>query len=687
MRPLLSLFLSRTSAFFPLAALCCIASAQAGATPPTPATTPSAEQKSTGLKVDSTSGTVPGYVMTTPPKIDGVLDADEWKDVPEFEGLVDASNGGPVPYQGQFWLAYDTKYIYFAAKLPDDKPKEIKATEYRTNVSLSGNDDVAIIVDPFGTLTDFNVFQINPRGATNARIVGGRAAKREWVGEIEAKSRITDTGWETEVRIPWSIMKLPPSGPRDVRFNVYRYSPKYGRDTSWKLIDNGHSQDTPHWTNVTVPPGPPKVLQFLPYNYSGYAPDGAVSNMGLDLKTGLTDDLDFAGTLNPDFRNIENQVLSLDFSYFERLAGESRPFFLEGGNYFHTSNDAPIFTSQRINGFDAGEKVYGKIGPKTDLAVLNTSDFTHQNNLVFDAFNQISTHTSFRAAFADMNRPELKNDAYHWEYRSDRGPWTAYYQNAGTTDSDSGRGVRHNPGIAYSNGNYGGYFEYSSVTQNFNPRLGFAPQTGFHGLGGDMNLGHNLLHGPIQQENYNVFWKGWDKFDGGGTYLHELTFSTDHALRSGTDIGFSYDATEFDGFKDHVVGIGITRPWNDNYRKWSVNYNTGQVEGTDYKSSGLNFQYRPTEMMQIVSSYQVVNHLGTHQQAIVSANYDLGSDRSISGRAIMRDSDWNAYVAYRRSGNAGMEYFLILGDPNAPKWRSSLILKVTFPLQMFLGKH
>ena len=667
-------------------AISSVASAQTPATTVTQQTPSQTASAPSGPKADPNTGYVIGYVMATPPKIDGVIEDSEWASVPKFDGLVDAQSGASVPLTGTFWLGYDTKYIYFAARLPDNDPKSIKATEYRTNVSLEGNDDVALVIDPFGNLQDFNVFQINPRGATNCQIAGGRAAKREWLGNIEAKSRITAQGWETEARIPWAIMKLPAAGPHEIRFNTFRFSPKFGRDTSWKVMNNNHVQNTPHWTNVDVPPGAPKVLQFLPYNYSGYAPGGAVSNMGLDLKTGLTDDLDFAGSVNPDFRNIENQVLSLDFSYFERLAGESRPFFLEGGQYFHTSNDAPIFTSQRISAFDAGEKIYGKLGQKTDLALLNTSDFTHQNNLVFDALNQISTHKSIRVAFADMDRPDLKNQAYHWEYRTDRGPWSFYYQNAGTSDTQDGRGVRHNPGINYGNGNYNGFFEYSSVTSGFDPRLGFAPQRDFHGLNGDMDLNHNLAHGPIQQEEYNLLYRGWNKFEG-GTFLHEMAFSANANFRSGNSIALSFDKTQFENFHDHLTFIAFQRPWNDNYRNWTLNYNFGRVEDKDYKLTGLNFLCRPMQMLQLVSSYQVVNHGGTQRQAIISANYDLGSDRSISGRAVYQNNAWNAYLAYRRSGNAGMEYFLILGDPNSPKFRSSLILKVTYPLQMFLGHH
>src|SRR5689334_17615708 len=77
---------------------------QTQGTPPTP---------NVQAQTDVAGNTVPGYVMQTPPKIDGIIEDAEWSGVPTFSGLVDASNGGNVPYQGTFWLGYDTKYIYF----------------------------------------------------------------------------------------------------------------------------------------------------------------------------------------------------------------------------------------------------------------------------------------------------------------------------------------------------------------------------------------------------------------------------------------------------------------------------------------------------------------------------------------------------------------------------------------------
>jgi hypothetical protein len=60
----------------------------------------------------------------------------------------------------------------------------------------------------------------------------------------------------------------------------------------------------------------------------------------------------------------------------------------------------------------------------------------------------------------------------------------------------------------------------------------------------------------------------------------------------------------------------------------------------------------------------------------------MGNDRSISGRAVQRDDKTNWYLALRQSGNTGIEYYLILGDPNALEFTKSLILKVVVPFQL-----
>jgi hypothetical protein len=69
---------------------------------------------------------------------------------------------------------------------------------------------------------------------------------------------------------------------------------------------------------------------------------------------------------------------------------------------------------------------------------------------------------------------------------------------------------------------------------------------------------------------------------------------------------------------------------------------------------------------------------------ILGANYDLGRDMSISGRMVRNGRDTNAYLAFRKSGNRGAEYFVIFGDPNARKFETALVIKAVFPFELKL---
>ena len=101
-----------------------------------------------------------------------------------------------------------------------------------------------------------------------------------------------------------------------------------------------------------------------------------------------------------------------------------------------------------------------------------------------------------------------------------------------------------------------------------------------------------------------------------------------------------------------------------------------------YRSITASTAYRLTKKLQLTLRDQHVDYGGPADQTIFSANWDLGGDRAISGRLVRQNGNTNAYLAFQRSGNQGIEYFLILGDPNADKFRSSLILKVAIPLSI-----
>lgn len=632
----------------------------------------------------TTSHVLSAIKLASPPVIDGTINDEEWKGVPQMTGMYDAQNGSPAPEETVFWLAYDDKYIYFAARMHDSQPQAIKMTEYRSNASLTGDDLVQLDIDPYGALTDWSKFAINPRGATRIEIAGGRAAKREWMGDFVAKSRVTADGWETEAKIPWALMKLPGHGEREVRFDFDRYLARTDRYYDFTNTSGGDLTGVGRWQKVELPKIQEDViLNILPYTYQGVDKEGGVFNSGADMKYPLTDQMTLVGTVNPDFRNIENQILSIDFSRFERLAKESRPFFQEGAQYYGSA----LIATQRIKEFDSGLNLYGKINNKLAMGLLNTADFGNVNSFATTLQYQAAPNTQFRFSHSNLDTPELKNRGYLYVMSQQFAKsFNLFLRGMSTDDATKGRGEQRDVNLNYNMGELNINGGYRQISPNFLPRLGFAPERNLKGVSGSIGWDHQMKTGFVSEMFLGAYGLKYDHF-AGGNYRRGTGGDLNLTLRSGLQINGNVDFSQFEGVNDHTYTVGLAKPKNDPYRNWNLSYTWGEIENEAWRSIAVGSSYRPTNQFQLSLTSQFVHHVTDQQQIILGGSYDLGHDRAISGRLVKSDSDINAYLSLQRSGGAGIEYFLILGDPNAQKFRSSLILKATYPLQMFLGKR
>src|SRR5437764_1300416 len=93
------------------------------------------------------------------------------------------------------------------------------------------------------------------------------------------------------------------------------------------------------------------------YGYQNIDPE-----LGVNVRWGVTQNLSAAGTVNPDFSQVEADVGQVTVNQrFALFFPEKRPFFLEGLEQFDTPN-ALIYTRQ-INSPIVGAKLTGKIGP------------------------------------------------------------------------------------------------------------------------------------------------------------------------------------------------------------------------------------------------------------------------------------------------------------------------------------
>ena len=128
----------------------------------------------------------------------------------------------------------------------------------------------------------------------------------------------------------------------------------------------------------------------------------------------------------------------------------------------------------------------------------------------------------------------------------------------------------------------------------------------------------------------------------------------------------------------------MTYPNDNPYRNITLGSNFGTQEELLYRTYQVSGAYRTLGRLDLGLVYQAVRFQGYSDQMIFSANIDMGNNRAISARVANQSGKVNPYLAFSQSGGAGVEYFLILGDSNATAFRSSLILKVTVPVERFI---
>ncbi len=627
------------------------------------------------------SGAVAGASPTSPPTIDGRLDDAEWASMPGGEGFVDHQDGRPAPRDAKFWLGYDEHFVYFAARLACD-PGQLSADEFRNNASLSGNDSVSLKLDTFGTLQDANRFTINPRGASSIAIAGGRAAKAEWLGEIASAGRITPTGWEVEARIPWGIMPLPAPGARDLRFNVDWYTSVDQRQYSWRYTQVD-KEAMGAWRNVEVPRvGRARSMRLLPYVYGAADRDGApVLSSGLDLKTALGPQAMLVGTVSPDFRNIENQILSVDFSYFEKLAGESRPFFQEGADYRNTGYDHRLFASQRLGSFDWGLNAYGSIGDRTRFGALATVDAGDDRCAVASLTHKADRNLDVSGAFVSFQRPGAVNNSGQLRVDGRYGAYTVWAGTQMTSDQVEGQGFRNNVGFGHDSGAISFNMELAEITSSFYPRAGYSPERDLRGVTSSFQWFQQHPRGGVMESAVGLFGTSYGRC-GGGKYRDKVGVSTSTTWRDGTDLDLTAMWEKFLDFDDRLLSVSLERPRNHPTRHWQVDCSWGVRQEQDYRDLSVGLLYRPWRRMQVNVRAESVRHFDNREQIVGSFNLDLDKYQSIGGRIVRYDDKWNGYVSFRRSGGRGSEFYVILGDPNAETFQTRLTLKANWPLEI-----
>jgi uncharacterized protein DUF5916/cellulose/xylan binding protein with CBM9 domain len=470
--------------------------------------------------------TVRAYRLTQPLVIDGRLDDSVYHTIqpaPAFRQQ-EPQVGELATEQTEMWVLFDDRNIYVSARMHDSAPDRMVADEMRRDGSLYQNEHFVVVFDTFLDRRTGFFFQTNPLGGVrDALIVDESNANYDWNTVWDVKVHRDDTGWTSEMVIPFKSLRYPTGKEQVWGINARRWERRINEHSLLSITPPGtppnnsvqRLANAATLVGIEVPP-PARNIELKPYGVSNLATNRVstppVSNrfdrdIGLDAKYGITSNVTLDVTLNTDFAQVEIDEQQVNLTRFSLFFPEKRDFFLEGQGIFDFANtgnngfrqpDVPImFFSRRIGLEDGqpvpirgGARLTGRVS-RTSIGLLNietaersstqpgntpATNFlvarVKQDILRRSSIGIIATRRNPRAGASGSN--ELFGVDTNWNFFENVQGGT-YYARSSTPraagDQSSYRGY-----FRYVHDRYGLEAERMKVGDAFNPEVGYVPR-------------------------------------------------------------------------------------------------------------------------------------------------------------------------------------------------------------------
>jgi hypothetical protein len=481
----------------------------------------------------SPTATIP-RVENAEVRIDGRLDEPVWAQATRLTGFwqYQPVDGRPAEEETEVLVWYAPDAINFGIIAHDRSPAAIRATVADRD-NIDNDDHIVIDLDTFHDRRRAFFFGVTPRGAPcdGVRSAGAGQVSSLVPGSTdlnpdftwESKGRITDRGYEVEIRIPFKSLRYPSSGEQVWGFNVTRVVQRTGYTDTWTDVRRANASflgqegaigglsDLHHGVTTEAQPFVTATANgYRDSDTEEYVREDVNPDAGLNFRLGFTS-YALDGTINPDFSQVESDAGQVTVN--ERFAlffPEKRPFFLEGIELFGTPQT--LVYTRRIVDPKAGAKFTGKFG-QLGVAHLTALDESGPDNALFNITRLRSDFGKNSIAGLTFTNRDL-TDSHNRVLAGDfRYVWSLYYTQFqyGWSFTSDAAGVRNAPiwQAEYDRTGRGWGFNY--MLHGFG--RGFDAQAGFvNRLRSDVVNGHafnRLTHYGAKGstlENLTVFF-------------------------------------------------------------------------------------------------------------------------------------------------------------------------------------
>jgi len=311
--------------------------------------------------------------------LDGSLDEADWSKalVLELKYEVYPGDNTPAPVRTEVLVLYGRNCVYFGFRCFDPSPSAVRA-HLSDRDSLAGDDWIGVVLDTFNDERRAYMFQSNPLGVQADLITSeDDYLNYSWDAIYDSAGRITDLGYSVEMAIPYSSLRFQrESGDQVWGFDVVRMYPR-NKEVSIGLFLRDRRNNCYLCQAIKIQgfdgANPGRNIEINPtvtavrtdersdFPIGDFEKAHQEAEAGVTARWGITSNLTFSGTANPDFNQIEADSLQLDINQpFALYYGEKRPFFTEGAEYFRTR--LPVVHTRTMRDPAWGLKFAGKEG-------------------------------------------------------------------------------------------------------------------------------------------------------------------------------------------------------------------------------------------------------------------------------------------------------------------------------------
>ena len=335
--------------------------------------------------------------------IDGHLDEPQWRRAAVLTGfsLYQPLDGAPAPDSTDVlvWHSATALYVGVRAWEPHGEPRTTVHATLADRDKIAGDDNIQLLLDTFEDKHRAYVFGVNPLGIQGDGIrsegSGAGGAGGSFTGNgtdlssdflYSSRGRLTEFGYEIEMRIPFRSLRYPARRTQRWGINVIRTVQHSGYTETWTPVRRASASFLGQSGTLEGLEDLQRglVLQFNP-EITGRV-DGAAGtatppaewsytgsqDVGGNVKWDVNSSLTLNGTVHPDFSQVEADAAQIAADpRFALFYPEKRPFFIDGLEQFDVAHQ--LVYTRRIAQPIGATKLTGNVAG-TDVAVLAAED-------------------------------------------------------------------------------------------------------------------------------------------------------------------------------------------------------------------------------------------------------------------------------------------------------------------------